>query len=116
MSEANGRNAAPGILGSQIGRPVPPDRPARRRAARHPIRTGGPLMADERDTVVVHDEGGSSMGAILGVIAIIVLLVAVWYFALGPGASSTGTNNGSDGSGSGGQTAPTLEVPNPASS
>ena len=74
-------------------------------------------MTDERDTVVVHDDGGSSMGAILGVIAIIVLLVAVWYFALGPGASSTGTtNNGSGGSGSGDQPAASLEVPNPVGS
>jgi hypothetical protein len=73
-------------------------------------------MTDERDTVVVHDDGGSSMGAILGVIAIIVLLFAVWYFALGPGASSTGTNNGSGGSGSGDQPAASLEVPNPAGS
>ena len=73
-------------------------------------------MTDERDTVVVHDDGGSSMGAILGVIAIIVLLVAVWYFALGPGASSTGTNTGSGGSGSGDQPAASLEVPNPVGS
>ena len=73
-------------------------------------------MTDERDTVVVHDDGGSSMGAILGVIAIIVLLVAVWYFALGPGATSTGTNNGSGGSGSGDQPAASLEVPNPVGS
>ena len=47
----------------------------------------------DRDTVVV-DDRGSGMGAILGIIAIIALLVAVWYFALGPGAgSSTTTNN-----------------------
>jgi hypothetical protein len=75
------------------------------------------LTTDERDTVVVHDgDSGSSMGAILGVIAIIVLLVAVWYFALGPGASSTGTNTSSGGSGSGDQPAASLEVPNPAGS
>jgi len=75
-------------------------------------------MTDERDTVVVRDgDSGSSMGAILGVIAIIVLLVAVWYFALGPGASSTGTtNNGSGGSGTGDQPAATVEVPNPVGS
>jgi hypothetical protein len=73
------------------------------------------LMADDHDTVVV-DNGGSSMGAILGVIAIIVLLVAVWYFALGPGASSTGTNNGSGGSGSGDQPAATQQLPNPVGS
>jgi hypothetical protein len=73
---------------------------------------------DERDTVVVHDgDSGSSMGAILGVIAIIVLLVAVWYFALGPGAGSTGTtNNGSGGSGTGDQPAATQQAPNPVGS
>ena len=70
---------------------------------------------DERDTVVVRDDdSGSSMGAILGVIAIIVLLVAVWYFALGPGAGST--NNGSGGSGSGDQPAATQQLPNPVGS
>ena len=47
----------------------------------------------DHDTVVV-DRGGSGMGAILGIIAIVALLAAVWYFALGPGAgSSTTTNN-----------------------
>ena len=50
-------------------------------------------MTHEHDTVVVEgDSGGSSMGAILGIIGIIVLLVAVWYFALGPGAGGTSTN------------------------
>jgi hypothetical protein len=34
------------------------------------------------------------MGMILGIIGIVVLLIAVWYFALGPGAGpSTTTNN-----------------------
>jgi hypothetical protein len=33
------------------------------------------------------------MGAVLGIIAILVLLAAVWYFALGPGAGSSGTTN-----------------------
>ena len=51
-------------------------------------------MSDEHhDTIVVEGERtGSGMGAILGIIAIIALLVAVWYFALGPGTSTT-TNN-----------------------
>jgi hypothetical protein len=50
-------------------------------------------MAD-RDTVVV-TEGGSSTGVILGIIAIIVVLAALWYFAMGPGAgSTTNTNDG----------------------
>lgn len=49
-------------------------------------------MTHDHDTVVV-DRGGSGMGAILAVIGIIVLLVAVWYFALGPGSSPSTTNN-----------------------
>jgi hypothetical protein len=75
-------------------------------------------MTDERDTVVVHDgDSGSSMGAILGVIAIIVLLVAVWYFALGPGAGSTGTNSNSNSNGGGNdQPAATQQIPNPVGS
>ena len=51
----------------------------------------------DHDTVVVDDrDSGSGMGAILGVLGIIVLLVAVWYFALGPGAGSTGTTTNVD--------------------
>lgn len=52
----------------------------------------------DRDTVVVDGDSGSSMGAILGVLGIIVLLVAIWYFALGPGSTGGGstTNNDND--------------------
>jgi hypothetical protein len=50
-------------------------------------------MNDEHHDTVVVDRGGSGMGAILGIIAIIALLAAVWYFALGPGAGSSTTNN-----------------------
>lgn len=50
-------------------------------------------MTHEHETVVVERGGGNNMGAILGVIGIIVLLVAVWYFALGPGASPSTTTN-----------------------
>jgi hypothetical protein len=54
------------------------------------------MTHEHRDTVVVdRDGGGSGMGAILGIIAILVLLAAVWYFALGPGASSTAPSGGS---------------------
>ena len=49
-------------------------------------------MTHDHETVVV-DKGGSSMGAILAVIGILVLLAAVWYFALGPGSSPSTTNN-----------------------
>jgi hypothetical protein len=41
----------------------------------------------DRDTVVVTDSGGSGMGMILGVLLVIALLVAVWFFTLGPGAT-----------------------------
>jgi len=50
-------------------------------------------MTHEHDTVVVDSGGGSSMGAILGIIGVLVLLAAVWYFALGPGASPSTTTN-----------------------
>ena len=74
-------------------------------------------MADEhRDTVVVTDDrGGSGMGAILGVIAIIALLVAVWYVALGPGAGSGGTTNNNNTIDNGGNQ-PAATQPAPASS
>ena len=54
-----------------------------------------PLMTNEHHDTVVVEEGrdGNGMGAVLGMIAILVLLAAVWYFALGPGASSTSTTN-----------------------
>jgi hypothetical protein len=46
----------------------------------------------DRDTVVVKD-GGSSTGAILGIIAIIIVLALGWYFLMGPGAGSTSQPN-----------------------
>jgi hypothetical protein len=42
----------------------------------------------DHDTVVVKD-GGSSTGLILGIIALVIVLAAGWYFLMGPGASST---------------------------
>jgi hypothetical protein len=49
------------------------------------------------DTVVVTDDsGGSNMGMVLGIIGIVVLLIAVWYFALGPGAGPSTTTNNND--------------------
>ncbi len=48
----------------------------------------------DRNTVVVKD-GGSGAGMILGVIAIIAIVAAIWFFALGPGANTkSGTNDG----------------------
>jgi hypothetical protein len=56
------------------------------------------MTHEQRDTVVVEeDRGGSGLGAILGIIAILVLLAAVWYFALGPGAASTAPSDSGSG-------------------
>lgn len=53
-------------------------------------------MSHEHDTVVVTDSGGSSAtGMILGIVAILLIAAAVWYFALGPGSGGqTNTNDG----------------------
>jgi hypothetical protein len=52
----------------------------------------------DHDTVVVtEDRGGSSMGLILGIIGVVILIAAVWYFAMGPGSTpSSTTNNDND--------------------
>lgn len=42
---------------------------------------------DHGNDVIVEDRG-SGLGAILGVILIVALLAAIWYFALGPGAGT----------------------------
>lgn len=64
----------------------------------------------DRDTVVVRDGNGTGMGTILGIIAILVLLAAVWYVTLGPGAGGATT----DESGGDTNTAPSLTVPTEA--
>jgi hypothetical protein len=53
---------------------------------------------DRDSTVVVTDRGGSGMGAIVGAILVIVLLVVVWYLTLGPGAGKSTNNPGGGGS------------------
>ena len=63
----------------------------------------------DRDTVVVTDRG-SSLGTILGVALIIVLLIGVWYFTLGPGGGArtpADTNNDN-------QVVPSVELPAPS--
>jgi hypothetical protein len=55
--------------------------------------TKGTQTMPDQNTVVVKD-GGSSAGMILGVIAIIAIVAAIWFFALGPGSGSkSGTND-----------------------
>jgi len=56
------------------------------------IQKGTQTMTD-RNTVVVKDGGGSGAGMILGVIAIIAIVAAIWFFALGPGAGSKSSTN-----------------------
>ena len=46
-------------------------------------------MTNEHHDVVVENRG-SGMGAILGVIAILVLVAGFWYFAFGPGQGTFG--------------------------
>lgn len=45
-------------------------------------------MSEHRDTVIVKD-GGSSTGLLLGIIAIVIVLAAGWYFLMGPGAGTS---------------------------
>ncbi len=50
----------------------------------------------DHETIIVDKGSGSNSGVILGVIGIIVLIAAVWFFALGPGSkpsTTTNTNN-----------------------
>jgi hypothetical protein len=46
----------------------------------------------DQNTVVVKD-GGSSAGMILGIIAVIAIVAAIWFFALGPGSGSNSSSN-----------------------
>ncbi len=62
-------------------------------------RPGGPpeeiirMTHEDHDTVVV-ERGGSGMGAIVGVIVVLLLLAGFWYFALGPGKGTfSGTSD-----------------------
>jgi len=61
----------------------------------------------EKDTVVVSDGGdrGTGLGVIVGILLVIVLLIAVWFFTLGPGRGT------SSNSGGGTQPLPSVQVP-----
>jgi hypothetical protein len=74
-------------------------------------------MTHEHDTVVVTDgRGDTSMGMVLGILAVIVLLVAVWFFALGPGSSGSSTTTNNNTTNNGGNNNPVPTAPAPASS
>ena len=50
---------------------------------------------DVRDDVLVEEDTGTTVGTALGIIVIVGLLAAIWWFALGPGAAGqagTGTD------------------------
>ena len=48
---------------------------------------------DSDDDVVVVDEGsGTSVGTVLGILIVLLILAAVWWFALGPGMTGTNTD------------------------
>jgi hypothetical protein len=54
-------------------------------------------MANDNHETVVVDRGGSGMGAIIGVIVVLLLLVGFWYFAFGPGQGTFGgSSKGND--------------------
>lgn len=57
-------------------------------------------MSHDRDPDVVVEDRGSGLGTIIGVIAIIALVAAIWWFGFGPGQ---GTFGGED-------TAPDVDV------
>ena len=61
----------------------------------------------DRDTVVVERDGGSGLATILGILLVIALLAAVWYFTLGPGAGGTDNQGGGTDNGA----TPSLEAP-----
>ena len=44
------------------------------------------------DAVIVERGGGSSLGTILGILIVLIILGAVWWFALGPGMAGTNTD------------------------
>jgi hypothetical protein len=48
----------------------------------------------DRDTTVVREDRGSGLGTILGILLVIALLIAVWYFTLGPGRGTVDVNSG----------------------
>jgi hypothetical protein len=46
----------------------------------------------DRDETIIVEDRGNAAGTILGVVLILGLLIAIWWFALGPGASNQGND------------------------
>jgi hypothetical protein len=63
----------------------------------------------DRDTVVVREDRGSGLGTILGILLVLALLAAVWWFTLGPGAGTVNTNTNNGGTDTNPQ--PSLQAP-----
>jgi hypothetical protein len=53
----------------------------------------GTQTVTDKNTVVVKDGGGSGAGMILGIIAVIAIVAAIWFFAIGPGSGSKSSTN-----------------------
>jgi hypothetical protein len=60
----------------------------------------------DRDTTVVREDRGSGLGTLLGILLVIALLIAVWYFTLGPGRGTVDVNSGGNA-----QPLPTVQAP-----
>jgi hypothetical protein len=48
----------------------------------------------DRGDVLVEEDAGSTIGTALGIVVIVGLLAAIWWFALGPGATDLTTPRG----------------------
>ena len=58
-----------------------------------PASQKGTQTMTDRNTVVVKDGGSSGAGMILGIIAVIAIVAAIWFFAIGPGSGSKSSTN-----------------------
>jgi hypothetical protein len=93
-------NVAPGWVASVDGQADGIRRPDSGPEAGRHEKDGTTTMTSDHDhhDVIVEDRG-SGVGAILGVIVILALLVGFWYFAFGPGQGTFGgstSNSGTD--------------------
>ena len=50
-------------------------------------------VTHEHDHDVIVEERGSGLGTALGIVLIVALLAAIWWFALGPGSGGSNTTS-----------------------